>query len=107
MDRLDENNTLLEQSKALTEIIKDALAVTKQQLNRAYIVIAISLLINLLTILGFLWYESQFEYSSSDTAYTTTTTTTQSAEGENSSINNIGGNQYNDNATHQEALNER
>ena len=50
-------------------------------------------------IIGFFVYESQFE-----TTETTTTTETivQEVDGENSSINNIDGNQYNDNAIHNE-----
>lgn len=96
-----EDRAIMEQSTALTAIIKDALIVTRQQLTKTYIILAISLLINLLTVLGFLWYESQFEYSTSDTSYTTTTTTTQSVDGDNCDINNVNGNQYNDNAVHE------
>lgn len=48
---------------------------------------------------GFIWYESQFVIYQDDESGTEITT-----EGENANIdyNNITGNQYNDNATHNE-----
>lgn len=56
---------------------------------------------------GFVWYESQFEYVETTTEEVTTTETNDtdlSTEGDNASIdyNNVEGNQYNDNATHNE-----
>lgn len=52
---------------------------------------------------GFLWYESQFE------TVTTTTETTDvelesSGEGANATYNDVEGDQYNDNATHNEGI---
>ena len=49
--------------------------------------------------IGFFWYESQFEVTE-DIA--TTETITQEVSGENSEINNVDGNLYKDNATHNE-----
>ena len=52
---------------------------------------------------GFVWYESQYEYT--DTVETTETNDTDlSTEGDNASIdyNNVEGNQYKDNAMHNE-----
>nr|DAP13418.1 MAG TPA: hypothetical protein [Caudoviricetes sp.] len=82
----------LEQSIALTEVVKDLLKSTKQHLNRVYIVLIISILSNLIIVGAFLWYESQFTYEKE-------TTVTQTVDGENSTISNA---QYNDNAVHNE-----
>ena len=90
-DRLQRDDTL-EQSIALTEIVKDLLQSTKQHLNRVYVVLIISILANLIIVGAFLWYESQF-------TYTKETTVTQTVDGENSRITNA---QYNDNAVHNE-----
>lgn len=80
----------IEQSVALTEITKDLLDTTKRQLNRIYIILAISIIVNLITVGAFLWYESHMEL-------TTTETVTQTVDGENSKISN-----YNDKSTHNE-----
>lgn len=101
-DKLNENlesfeeDTIVNQSLALVDIVKDLLATTKKRLNRVYVVLIISILSNLVIIGAFLWYESQWTYE------TTETTTTQTVDGENSQINNVDGNQYNDEATHNE-----
>lgn len=59
----------------------------------------IALLISM--VVGFFIYESQFEIV--DTVTTEETVTyEQEVSGENSNINNVEGNQYNDNATHNE-----
>ena len=91
----------INQSLALVEIVKDLLITTKQQLHRVYVILIISILSNLVIVGAFLWYESQWEYET-----TTETVTTQTVDGENSQINNIDGDQYNDNATHNEGSSE-
>lgn len=54
-------------------------------------------------VIGFFVYESQFEYVDViTTTETTEKTYDQEVSGENSNINNVEGNQYNDNATHNE-----
>lgn len=88
----DRTNDALEQSIALTEVVKDLLQSTKQHLNRVYVVLIISILVNLIIVGAFLWYESQFTYEKE-------TTVTQTVDGENSTISNE---QYNDNAVHNE-----
>lgn len=50
-------------------------------------------------VVGFFWYESQFEVVTT-TSTTTTTEIDQEVSGENSEINNVSGNYYKDNATH-------
>ena len=88
----------IDEDFALFNVMKDLLTTTKQQLNRVCIVLIISILCNLIIVGSFLWYESQWEYT------TTETTTTQGVDGENSNINNIEENQYNDKATHNENI---
>lgn len=90
-DRLQKDDAL-EQSIALTEIVKDLLDSTKKHLNRVYVILIISILSNLIIVGAFLWYESQFTYEKE-------TTVTQTVDGENSTISNA---QYNDNAVHNE-----
>ena len=90
-DRLQKDDAL-EQSIALTEIVKDLLNSTKKHLNRVYVILIISILANLIIVGAFLWYESQFTYEKE-------TTVTQTVDGENSTIPNA---QYNDNAVHNE-----
>lgn len=91
-----EGKEAVEQSMALVEIVKDLLDTTRQQLKRIYIILAISIIANLVIVGAFLWYESHMEV-------TETTTTTQTVDGE-SSINNtqVDGDQYQykDNASH-------
>lgn len=51
-------------------------------------------------VVGFFWYESQFETVETET---TTTDTDLTTSGENANINNVtNGDMYNDNATHNE-----
>lgn len=55
--------------------------------------------------LGFTWYESQFDYVVTETMETTTETKTDvdmdaSGENANAEYNDVEGNQYNDNAVH-------
>lgn len=64
-------------------------------------VITISLytLLLIFMVCGFYLYESQFDYTES---YTLTEDIDQDVEGDNAIINNVDGNQYNDNAIHNE-----
>lgn len=57
------DNDAIEQSLALVEIVKDLLDTTKKHLNRVYLLLGISLMVNFLTVGSFLLYESQFEYA--------------------------------------------
>ena len=83
----------LDQSIALNRIVMTVLQQQKDINKRLFIALVISLVMNVAIVAGFLWYESQWEYS--------TTTITQEVDGE-SDINNVNGDQYNDNATHNE-----
>lgn len=81
----------------LTAIIKNQKRNYKV-LARLFVVVVICLTVIICTLIYcFTWYESQFEWTE-----TTTKEITQEVSGENSSINNVEGKQYNDNATHNE-----
>lgn len=60
-----------------------------------FIALIVSILVNLAIVGGFLWYESQWEY-------TETKEITQEVSGNDSDINNVSGNQYKDSAIHNE-----
>ena len=77
------------EDKALLQILVDMLAYYKHQARMLVWVVVIVLLMHLATIIGFLYYESQFE-----TTVTTTTTTKKDVNGDDGSIAN--GDQYND-----------
>ena len=83
------DNDAIEQSLALVEIVKDLLDTTKKHLNRVYLLLGISLVVNFLTVGSFLLYESQFDYEATTEEVITTETTdnsaiTQEVNGENS-----------------------
>lgn len=88
----------VEQSLALADIVRDLLNTTKQHLNKIYVLLAISLIANIVIVGAFLWHESRFTYEEKETVETTTTT--QTVSGKDSEINNVRGNMYKDNATH-------
>lgn len=98
-----EEKDVVEQSLALVDIVKDLLETTKQHLNKIYVVLAVSLLTNLIIVGAFLWYES---HMNTTVETSTETVTTQTVDGENSEINNVEGNQYKDNAIHNDSDND-
>ena len=89
----------------LTEVIKNQKKNFKVLFNLFHVMMICYTIIVIGMIFGFFWYESQFDVNQSDVY---TETITQEVDGENSAINNVQGNQYNDNAIHnEEELNER
>lgn len=98
----------LKQSQAMNQLLLEMTKSQKEN-NKATVRILIvsmicytALLITL--FLGFLWYESQFEYIEETV---TEETITQEVSGENSEINNIEGNLYKDSAIHNEGSDEK
>lgn len=94
---------LVTKDRELTELL---VQVVQNQRNNAKTLIKLIVVLSICftviiasMIVGFFWYESQFEYV--DT-YTYSEETTQEVDGDNATINNIEGNQYNDNAVHNE-----
>lgn len=90
----------LNQSLALVDVLKALLETTKQHLNKVYILLIASLLSNVIIVGAFLWYEL---HMSTTVETVVDTQTTQSVDGENSEINNVEGNQYKDEAIHNES----
>lgn len=87
------------EDKALLQILVDMLAYYKHQARMLVWVVVIVLLMHLATVIGFLYYESQFE----TTATATTTTTTQTVDGKDNDI--VNGDQYNDKAQNKGVVN--
>lgn len=72
----------LDQSIALNRIVMTMLQHQKESNKRMFIVLIISLIINVCIVAGFLYYESLWEYE------TTTTTITQEVEADCNSYHN-------------------
>lgn len=87
----------LDQSMALNRIVMALLQSQKDTNKRLFIALILSLLCNLFIVGGFLWYESQWEYVTTETI-----TTTQEVEGDSAEINNVEGDLYKDSSTHNE-----
>lgn len=111
----------LEESLALTNVVLDLLKERKRDIHRQWIfmlIMCISFLVMLVvseynnycdrqelytqlenTRIDFMEYLDSLEYVVTES---TVTTTTQEVEGDSAEINNVQGNQYKDNATHNE-----
>lgn len=85
------------EDKALLQILVDMLAYYKHQARMLVWVVVIVLSMHLATVIGFLYYESQFETTA------TTTTTTQTVDGKDNDI--VNGDQYNDKAQNKGVVN--
>lgn len=68
---------VLNESLALNHVVIDLLADRRKENLRLWIALVISILINLLIVVGFLYYNSLFEYDTTTTTTTETTTVTQ------------------------------
>ena len=87
------------EDKALLQILVDMLSYYKHQARMLVWIVVIVLTMHLATVIGFLYYESQFE----TTATATTTTTTQTVDGKDNDI--VNGVQYNDKAQNKGVVN--
>ena len=91
----DENDKLQLTNELLLEMVKNQKENFKKA-THAYIATTCGLLVLMVAmVVGFFWYESQFEVT--DTV-TTEKTVTQEVSGDDSDI--VNGNQYNDSAVH-------
>lgn len=99
IDQIKGEDDAIDQSLALVRVSMSLIKTLKEANKRMFVALAISLLVNLVTIAGFLYYESQWE-----TTETITTTTTQGVEGDSAEINNVDGDQYKDNAVHNQGV---
>lgn len=92
---LKDKKDALDQYSALTHIVLDMLESKKRECKMLFVALLCSLFVNVIIVVGFLYYESQWEYSD-----TVTTTTEQEVSGTDSEINNAEGDQYKDTSVH-------
>lgn len=92
----------LEQVQALNRLLLEMNKNQKEankSIARAFIVTTVCMTILLVSmVVGFFWYESQFEV----TEKVVSETITQEVSGSDSEINNVEGDMYKDNAIHEE-----
>lgn len=65
--KIKEEENALDQSVALNRIVMQLLKTRAQECKRLWIALIVSILINLAVVGGFLWYESQWEYTTTTT----------------------------------------
>ena len=87
LGKIKEEEDALDQSVALNKIVMQLLKTKAQENKRLWIALVISILVNLCIVGGFLWYESQWEYTT-----TTTTEVTQESEDTGSNLLQVGDN---------------
>ncbi|MBO4543239.1 MAG: hypothetical protein J5725_08685 [Bacteroidales bacterium] len=92
-------NDALDQSIALNRITLALLKEQKEINKRMFIIICSLVAAIVVMFFGFLYYESQWEVVSEET-----TTIEQEVSGDGSRINNVQGDQYNDNSVHSEGV---
>ena len=80
LDSIREEEDALDQSVALNRIVLELLKTKAQETKRLWIALILSIFINLFIVAGFLWYESQWEY-------TTETVTEVSQESDEDGMN--------------------
>lgn len=85
--RIKEEEDALDQSVALNKIVIRLLKTKAQENKRLWIALILSILVNLFIVGGFLWYESQWEYTT-----TTTTEVTQESEEDGLNLLQVGDN---------------
>jgi hypothetical protein len=95
IEEMENEEEALNQSLALNKVIINLLKQQRETNKRMFIALIVSILVNLAIVGGFLWYESQWEY-------TETKEITQEVSDNDSDINNVSGNQYKDSAIHNE-----
>lgn len=93
----------LDQSIALNKIVLNLLQQQKDSNKRMFIALILSIVVNLFIVGGFLYYESQWEYTTTTT--TTATTVNQDTEGEGNNVYQAGENAvYNQGPTETEGV---
>ena len=95
IEEMENEEEALNQSLALNKVIINLLKQQRETNKRMFIALIVSILVNLAIVGGFLWYESQWEY-------TETKEITQEVSGNDSDISNVSGNQYKDSAIYNE-----
>lgn len=87
LGKIKEEENALDQSVALNKIVMQLLKTKAQENKRLWIALVISILVNLCIVGGFLWYESQWEYTT-----THTTEVTQESEDTGHNLLQVGDN---------------
>ena len=93
----EKNKQVEATNKLLLQMVKNQKENNKNMIRVFIITMCCMTILLVSMVVGFFVYESQFE---TELETTTETTITQEVSGEDSAINNVEGNQYNDNATH-------
>lgn len=93
----EKNKQVEATNKLLLQMVKNQKENNKNMVRVFIITMCCMTVLLVSMVIGFFVYESQFETGMETT---TETTITQEVSGEDSTINNVEGNQYNDNATH-------
>lgn len=93
----EKNKQVEATNKLLLQMVKNQKENNKNMVRVFIITVCCMTVLLVSMVIGFFVYESQFE---TEWEATTETTITQEVSGEDSTINNVEGNQYNDNATH-------
>ena len=87
LGKIKEEEDALDQSVALNKIVMQLLKTKAQENKRLWVALVISILVNLFIVGAFLWYESQWEYTT-----TTTTEVMQDSEDNGSNMLQVGDN---------------
>lgn len=103
----EENKTNFEEERreyrellALLSRVQEHYALSNKMKDAIIIVLIVCMMIEACAFyIGFVWYESQF-----DTTTTTTTEVYTEGDNANAEYNNVEGNQYNDSSVHNEGL---
>ena len=93
----EKNKQVEATNKLLLQMVKNQKENNKNMIRVFIITMCCMTVLLVSMVVGFFVYEGQFE---TELETTTETTITQEVSGEDSTINNVEGNQYNDNATH-------
>lgn len=93
----EKNKQVEATNKLLLQMVKNQKENNKNMIRVFIITMCCMTILLVSMVVGFFVYENQFE---TELETTTETTITQEVSGEDSTINNVEGNQYNDNATH-------
>ncbi len=93
----EKNKQVEATNKLLLQMVKNQKENNKNMIRVFIITMCCMTILLVSMVVGFFVYEGQFE---TELETTTETTITQEVSGEDSTINNVEGNQYNDNATH-------
>ena len=87
LGKIKEEEDALDQSVALNKIVMQLLKTKAQENKRLWVALVISILVNLFIVGAFLWYESQWEYTT-----TTTTEVMQESEDNGNNMLQVGDN---------------